>query len=101
MLFLGIKQHARHFTVSLRDQQGDVLLARQVSTRPGKNLQFFDQLIQHCAQLYDPLRIGLTMPLRITVEYSNFCKSPYFMTSRISPHTSRYEEFIVRHQHPY
>ena len=44
MLFLGIDQHARQLTISLRDQQGDVLLARQVSTRPGKILQFFDQL---------------------------------------------------------
>ncbi len=34
MLFLGIDQHARQLTISLRDQQGDVLLARQVSTRP-------------------------------------------------------------------
>ncbi len=33
MLFLGIDQHARQLTISLRDQQGDVLLARQVSTR--------------------------------------------------------------------
>ncbi len=29
MLFLGIDQHARQLTVSLRDQQGDVLLARK------------------------------------------------------------------------
>ncbi|WP_339747590.1 hypothetical protein [uncultured Rubinisphaera sp.] len=34
MLFLGIDQHARQLTVSFRDQQGDVLLARQVPTRP-------------------------------------------------------------------
>jgi len=33
MLFLGIDQHARQLTVSLRDQQGDVLLARQVPIR--------------------------------------------------------------------
>ncbi len=51
MLFLGIDQHARQLTISLRDQQGDVLLARQVSTRPGKILQFFDQLTQRCAEL--------------------------------------------------
>ncbi len=49
-LFLGIDQHARQLTISLRDQQGDVLLARQVSTRPGKILQFFDQLTQRCAE---------------------------------------------------
>ena len=44
MLFLGIDQHARQLTVSLRDQHGDVLLARQVSTRPAKVLEFFDQI---------------------------------------------------------
>ncbi|WP_339745231.1 hypothetical protein [uncultured Rubinisphaera sp.] len=42
MLILGTDQHARQLTISLRDQQGDVLLARQVSTRPAKILQFFD-----------------------------------------------------------
>ena len=42
MLILSVDQHARQLTVSLRDQQGDVLLARQVSTRPAKILQFFD-----------------------------------------------------------
>ncbi|TWT60599.1 hypothetical protein [Rubinisphaera italica] len=71
MLFIGINQHARHLTDFLRDQQGDALLARQVSTRPDKILQFFDQLIQRSAQLYDPQRIGLTTPLRITVEHSS------------------------------
>ena len=44
MLFLGIDQHARQLTVSLRDQHGDVLLARQVSTRPAKVLEFFEQI---------------------------------------------------------
>jgi hypothetical protein len=38
MLFLGIDQHARQLTVSLRDRNGDVLLARQVSTQPDKIL---------------------------------------------------------------
>ncbi|MBV08232.1 hypothetical protein [Rubinisphaera sp.] len=50
MLFLGIDQHARQLTVSLRDQQGDVLLARQVSTRPAKILQFGGRLTQGCAE---------------------------------------------------
>jgi len=44
MLFLGIDQHARQLTVSLRDQYGDVLLARQVSTEPQKVQAFFQQL---------------------------------------------------------
>ncbi len=51
MLFLGIDQHTRQLIVSLRDQQGDVLLARQVSTRPAKILQFFDQLNLRSAEL--------------------------------------------------
>ncbi|WP_296457075.1 hypothetical protein [Rubinisphaera sp.] len=49
-LFLGIDQQARQLTILLRNQQGDVLLARQVSTRPEKFLQFFDQLTQCCAK---------------------------------------------------
>src|SRR6476469_9136597 len=44
MLFLGIDQHARQLTVSLRDEHGDVLLARQVSTEPQKVQAFFQQL---------------------------------------------------------
>ncbi|MBV10762.1 MAG: hypothetical protein CMN21_16275 [Rubinisphaera sp.] len=49
MLFLGIDQHASHLTVLLIDQQKDVLLAQQVSTRPSKILRFFDQLAKCCA----------------------------------------------------
>ena len=33
MLYLGIDQHARQITISLRDDNGDVIQARQVSTR--------------------------------------------------------------------
>src|SRR5215207_4699026 len=54
MLFLGIDQHARQLTVSLRDQHGDVILARQVSTQPDKVLDFFDQLTRCCAQRQEP-----------------------------------------------
>jgi transposase len=36
MLYLAIDQHARQITISLRDESGDVVLARQVSTRPEK-----------------------------------------------------------------
>ena len=38
MLYLGIDQHARQITISLRNENGDVLLARQVSTRPRQML---------------------------------------------------------------
>ena len=44
MLYLGIDQHARQITVSLRDDGGDVLQARQVSTQPEKVHDFFQQL---------------------------------------------------------
>ena len=40
MLFLGIDQHARQLTVSLRDQYGDVLLARQVSLAQRRSWNF-------------------------------------------------------------
>ena len=44
MLCLGLDQHARQITISLRDENGDVLQARQVSTRPDKINEFFQRL---------------------------------------------------------
>ena len=44
MLYLGIDQHARQITISLRNEDGDVLLARQVSTQPAKINEFFQRL---------------------------------------------------------
>jgi transposase len=44
MLYLGIDQHARQLAVSLRGENGDVLLARQVSTEPDRIHAFFGQL---------------------------------------------------------
>ena len=44
MLYLGIDQHSRQITISLRDDSGDVVLARQVSTRPEKINEFFQRL---------------------------------------------------------
>ena len=41
MSYLGIDQHARQITISLRDENGDVLEARQVSTHPEKINAFF------------------------------------------------------------
>ena len=51
MLYLGIDQHARQITISLRNDSGDVLLARQVSTKPEKINAFFEQLTRERAQL--------------------------------------------------
>ena len=50
MLYLGIDQHARQLTISLRNDDGDVLLARQVSTQPEKVNAFFEQLTRECLQ---------------------------------------------------
>ena len=50
MLYLGIDQHARQITVSLRDEGGDVLQARQVSTQPEKIHAFFQQLTRERLQ---------------------------------------------------
>ncbi len=36
-------------TVNLRDQNGDVLLRKQVSTRPAKVIRFFEELTACCA----------------------------------------------------
>jgi hypothetical protein len=44
MLYFGIDQHVRQLTISLRDDNVDVLLARQVSTRPEKINEFFQRL---------------------------------------------------------
>src|SRR5215213_6031532 len=52
MLYLGIDQHARQLTVSLRNESGDVVLARQVSTEPDRVQAFFTRLTR------DPLREG-------------------------------------------
>src|SRR5215204_2620415 len=50
MLYLGIDQHARQITISLRDENGDVVMARQVSTRPEKIHEFFQRLTRERLQ---------------------------------------------------
>ena len=44
MLYLGIDQHAKQLTVSLRNETGDVFLKRQVSTEPKRCTEFFVKL---------------------------------------------------------
>jgi hypothetical protein len=46
MLNLGIDKNARQITISLRDENGDVLQARQVSTQPEKINVFFQRLMR-------------------------------------------------------
>ena len=48
MLYLGIDQHARQITISLRNGQGDVILARQASTQWEKINAFFQRLTREC-----------------------------------------------------
>ena len=44
MLYLGIDQHAKQLTVSLRNESGDVILKRQVSTEPKRCREFLAKL---------------------------------------------------------
>jgi transposase len=44
MLYLGIDQHRKQLTVNVRDEQGDVVLKRQVSTEWDRVRKFFEEL---------------------------------------------------------
>lgn len=44
MLYVGIDQHRKQLTVSVRDESGNVVLRRQVSTEWKKVREFFDEL---------------------------------------------------------
>jgi len=44
MLYLGIDQHRKQLTVNVRDEQGDVVLKRQVSTEWNRVREFFEKL---------------------------------------------------------
>jgi transposase len=44
MLYLGIDQHRKQLTVSIRNEAGDVILRRQVSTQWERIRAFFDEL---------------------------------------------------------
>lgn len=47
MVYVGIDLHLKQLTVCIRNEQGDVTLRRQVSTRPHKVREFLDELRQH------------------------------------------------------
>ena len=49
MLYLGIDLHLKQITVSLRNEGGDVVLRRQVSTRWPKLAEFRRQLAEAAA----------------------------------------------------
>jgi len=44
MIYVGIDLHSEQMTVSVRNEGGDVVLRRQVSTRPAKVEEFLSQL---------------------------------------------------------
>ena len=44
MVYVGIDQHKRHLTICTRDEQGDILLRRQVSTQWEKIYRFLESL---------------------------------------------------------
>ena len=46
MLYLAIDQHAKQITVCVRNEEGDTVLRRQVSTRPEKIQAFFQQVAE-------------------------------------------------------
>jgi transposase len=46
MLYVAIDQHAKQITVAIRNDQGEDVLKRQVSTRPEKLKEFFDQVVE-------------------------------------------------------
>jgi len=45
MLYVGIDLHSKQITVCVRDESGEIVLRRQVSTRPEKVDLFFDQML--------------------------------------------------------
>jgi transposase len=47
MLYVGIDLHLKQLTVCTRDEQGQIVDRRQVSTRPAKVRQFLDELARH------------------------------------------------------
>lgn len=57
MLYLAIDQHAKQITVCVRNEDGDTVLRRQVSTRPEKIEAFFQQLIEMDAQFMAILEV--------------------------------------------
>jgi transposase len=46
MFYLGIDQHRKQLTVNLRNEEGDVVLKRQVSTQWDRVRKFFEELEQ-------------------------------------------------------
>lgn len=50
MLYMAIDQHAKQITVAIRNDQGEDVLKRQVSTRPEKINEFFERAMEMDAE---------------------------------------------------
>ena len=57
MLYLAIDQHAKQITICVRNEDGDTVLRRQVSTRPEKIQAFFQQLTEMDSQFMAILEV--------------------------------------------
>ncbi len=57
MLYLAIDQHAKQITVCVRNEEGETVLRRQVSTRPEKIEAFFGQLTEMDAEFMAILEV--------------------------------------------
>jgi hypothetical protein len=57
MLYLAIDQHAKQITICVRNEEGDTVLRRQVSTRPEKIEEFFGQFTQMDAEFMAILEV--------------------------------------------
>ena len=57
MLYLAIDQHAKQITVVVRNEAGDTVLRRQVSTRPEKIKLFFEQLVANGRRVHGHPRV--------------------------------------------
>ena len=57
MLYLGIDQHSKQITVCVRNQAGEVVIRRQVSTRQAKIDAFFVQLLEREADFMAILEV--------------------------------------------
>ena len=58
MLYLAIDQHSKQITVSVRNENGDTVLSRQVSTRPEKIKVFFEQLTEMDRESWRSLNVA-------------------------------------------
>ena len=57
MLYLAIDQHAKQITICVRNEDGDTVLRRQVSTRPEKIEAFFTQFTEMDSQFMAILEV--------------------------------------------